>query len=54
MKTNTHFWSYLIYFFSEWEMFQTNVVEQLKTHILGSVTFFLKSCRLWDSVEKIL
>ena len=30
-------------------MFQTQVVEQIRTHILYSVTFFpLKSCRLWD------
>jgi len=33
-------------------MFQTNVVDKLKTHILCSVTFFRKSCRLWDHVEK--
>jgi len=33
-------------------MFQTNVVEKIKTHILCSVTFLRKSCRLRDSVEK--
>jgi len=33
-------------------MFQIKVVEKIKTHILGSVTFFRKSCRLWDNVEK--
>ena len=33
-------------------MFQTNVVEKIKTHILRSVTFFLKSCRLRDNIEK--
>jgi len=33
-------------------MFQTKVVEKIKTRILCSVTFFLKSCRLWDNVEK--
>jgi len=31
-------------------MFQTKVVEKIKTHILCSVTFFQKSCRLWDNV----
>ena len=37
---------------SSWnEMFQTKVVEKIKTHILCSVTFFWKSCRLWDNVE---
>ena len=29
-----------------------NVVGKIKTHILCSVTFFLKSCRLWNNVEK--
>jgi len=33
-------------------MFQTKVVENIKTHILYSVTFFRKSYRLWDNVEK--
>jgi hypothetical protein len=36
-------------------MFQTNLLEKIKTHILCSVTvffFFGKSCRLWDNVEK--
>jgi len=33
-------------------MFQVKVVEKIKTHILGSITFLRKSCRLWDNVEK--
>ena len=34
-------------------MFQTKVVEEIKTHIWRSVTlFFRKSRRLWDNVEK--
>ena len=52
MKTDTRFWSYLAQFFLEWELYRTDVVEQIKTHILCSITFFRKSCRLWDSVEK--
>jgi hypothetical protein len=28
------------------------VVEKIKAHILFSVTFFRKSCRLWDNVKK--
>jgi len=47
-----HFLSYLAHFFLEWEMFQIKVVEKIKTHILCSVTFLQKSCRLWDKVEK--
>jgi hypothetical protein len=33
-------------------MFQTNVVEKIRTHILCLITFFRKSCRLRDNVEK--
>jgi len=33
-------------------MFQTKVVEKIKTHILCSVTFLRKSCRLWDNLGK--
>jgi len=52
METDIHFWSYLAQFLLEWEMFQTKVVEKIKTHILCSVTFSRKSCRLWDNVGK--
>jgi hypothetical protein len=34
MMTNIHFWSYLAQFLLEWEMFQTKVVDKIKTHIL--------------------
>jgi hypothetical protein len=33
-------------------MFQTKVVEKIKTHILCSTTFSCKSCGLRDNVEK--
>ena len=52
MKTNILFWSHLAQFFLEWEMFQTKVVQKIKTHISCPVPFFGKSCRLWDNVEK--
>jgi len=39
MKTNIYFLSYLAQFFSEWEMFQTKVTEEIKTHILCAVTY---------------
>ena len=51
MKTNIHCWSYLTQFL-EWEKFQTKLVEEIKTHILCSVTFFKKLCHLCDNVEK--
>ena len=37
-----HFWSYLAQFFTEWEVLQKKVPEEIKTHILCSVNFFLK------------
>jgi len=33
-------------------MFQTKLVEKIKTHILYSITFFFKACRLWNNGEK--
>jgi len=39
MKTNIHFRSYLAQSLLEWEMFETNVVEQLETHVLFPTTF---------------
>ena len=41
MTTIRHFWSYLTQFFLKCEMFETNVLEDIKTHILCSVTFFV-------------
>jgi hypothetical protein len=40
MKTSTNSWSYLPQFFLELEIFQANVVEEIKTHILCLITFF--------------
>jgi hypothetical protein len=50
--TLRYFWRFLPKFFLEWEMFQTKCAEKIKTHILYSITFFRKSHRLWDNVEK--
>ena len=33
-------------------MFETNIVEKNKTHILYSVATFRKSCLLWENAEK--
>jgi hypothetical protein len=52
MKTYVHLWLDLTEFFLKWEMFQTKVVAKIKTHILCSLTFFRKSCRVWNNVEK--
>ena len=39
MKTNIHFLSYLDHFFLEWEVFQTNAVENINTHFVFSNYF---------------
>jgi len=54
MKAYVHLWSHVAQYFLEWEMFYTEVVKKIEIHtcILCSITFFRKSCRLWDSVEK--
>jgi len=48
-ENQNHCLSYLAHFFLEWEMFQTKVVEKIKTHMLRSVTFskivpFMRKC----------
>jgi len=40
MKTNKHLWSYLAQFFLKLKMFQTKVVEKIKTHILFPTIYF--------------
>ena len=40
MHSTRYFLSYLVQFFLEWETFGTKVVEEIKTHILCSKTFF--------------
>ena len=52
MQTFSHLWQYLAELFLEWEMFQIKLVEKIKTHIVYSATFFRKSCRLGDNLEK--
>jgi hypothetical protein len=42
----------LLRFGVEWELFQTKVVEETKTHILYSITLSRKSCHLWDNMKK--
>jgi hypothetical protein len=54
MKANTHFLSYLTHFFLEWDMFQTKVVEKIKTHILFSVPFFFENRTVYEIVWKNL
>ena len=39
MYTNIHFLSYLADFFLEWKMFQTKVLEKIKTRIFRLTDF---------------
>jgi len=52
MKTNVHFWEYLAECFLEWEIFQKESCRETQATYFPSITFFQKSCRLWDNVEK--
>ena len=40
MKTDIQLWSYLAQLFLELEMFRKKVVQKIKTHNPGLVTFF--------------
>jgi hypothetical protein len=53
MKTFRHFWRYLAKLFLDSKMYQTKVVEKLKTDILCSINyfFFRKLHRLWNNSE---
>jgi hypothetical protein len=52
MKTAIHFCSCLTHFFREREMFQTKVVEKIKTHISCSVFFFFEKCAVYEILWK--
>jgi hypothetical protein len=38
--------------FFEWKIFQTKLADKIKIHNLCCLTFFRKSCRLWDNIKK--
>ena len=51
-QTTRHFSSYLALFFWLWEMFQTNVVEEIKTHILCSRNYFFSNRAIYEIMWK--
>ena len=51
VKIDKYFWSYVAEFLVEWEIFATEVVRTITTHIL-CVSTSLKSCSLPDNVKK--
>jgi len=52
MKASRHSWSYLTHFFLQWEVFQTKVLEKIKTHILCSVLFFPENRAVYEVMWK--
>ena len=52
MKTYIQLWFYLAEIFLEWEMFQAEIVDKIKTFCIQEPIFFRRSCYSWDSVEK--
>jgi hypothetical protein len=48
MTINIIFLSCLAHFFLEWEMFQKKFVEEIKIHILCSVTFFFENHAVYE------
>jgi hypothetical protein len=52
MKSFLCVWQYLAGFYLKGEMFRIKVVDEIRTHILFSITFYQQSCRFWDNVEK--
>jgi len=46
--TSPHFTQHIAQVFLEWEIFQTNVVEKVKTHILCSIHFFKENRAVYE------
>ena len=40
-EDSLYLWQYLVEFLLEWELLQMKILENIETHILYSVTFFL-------------
>jgi len=51
VKTYVHLLSYIAEFFVEWEMFQTNDIQKIKTRISCSIIFSRKSFPVWHDME---
>jgi len=51
MKTDIHIWSYLARFFLEWEIFQTELIEKIKTHFMICI-FFNENRAIYEKIWK--
>ena len=54
MKAFGHLWQYLAEVVIEVEMFQTKVVEKVKTHILRSVTFSPENRAVFETAGNLV
>jgi hypothetical protein len=54
VKTNTHLLPYLAQLFLEWEMFRTNVLEEIKTYVFCPITFVSRIVSFMRQCGKIL
>jgi len=52
MKAHVRVWWYIAEFFVEWEMFQTNVAEKIKTRFLCSIPFFHENRAFYEIIWK--
>ena len=52
MTTKVHILSYLAHLFLEWEMFQTKLLQKIKTRILCSVTFLFENRAAYEIMWK--
>ena len=52
MKTFSHLWQYLAKFLLQLEMFQTQVVEKIKTQVVRSVTFFSETLAVYELMRR--
>jgi len=52
VKINIHFLSYFAEFFLEREMFQTKIVQKIKTYILLPIFFFFENRAVYEIIWK--
>jgi hypothetical protein len=52
MKTYVRLWYYLAEFFLECEIFQSKIIEKIKTNVLCATDFFLENRALYEIMWK--
>ena len=54
MNNTVYFLLRFAQFFLEWEIYQTYVIEKIKTHILCSITFFPENRVFYEKMKNVL